>query len=166
MQLDAIKGYLPLTPDILTAGQPTQAQLSLLKAAGFHHVINLGLMDPRYCLADEAGSVRSLGLAYTHIPVDFNAPDAGSLHRLFAGLDAAGGQRVFVHCAANYRVTCFMALYAQSRWHWTQARADAVIGIIWTPNPTWSAFLAQQRQALGLGLPQQHELTAAAQARP
>lgn len=150
MLLEDIRGYLPLTPDLITAGQPSEDQLRLLQTLGNHHVINLGLMDPRYCLPDEAGLVASLGMHYTHIPVDFQAPDDASLQRLFAVLDACGQARTFVHCAANYRVSCFMALYAQSRWQWSQARADAMVRMVWTPDATWSAFMATQRETLRL----------------
>ena len=78
-------------------------------------MVNLGLLDPRYCLTDEAGSVAALGLAYHHIPVDFNAPQAEDLLRFFAVMDGAQDQKVFVHCAANYRVSSFVALYGEAR---------------------------------------------------
>jgi protein tyrosine phosphatase (PTP) superfamily phosphohydrolase (DUF442 family) len=150
MQLDQVRGYLEVTPMIVTAGQPSEAQFRLLPALGFRHVINLGLLDPRYCLADEAGLADSLGVRYVHIPVDFSAPGTLSLQRFFGEMDACGGDKVLVHCAANYRVSCYMALYAQVRWGWSQDRADALISGIWVPDDTWAAFMQAQRGALGL----------------
>ena len=35
---------------------------------------NLGLLDPKYCLPNEAGAVASVGMLYCHIPVKFDAP--------------------------------------------------------------------------------------------
>ena len=55
---------------LCTSGQPTVAQLQEIASAGFQTVINLALHDdPRYSLPDEAGTVRSLGMGYVHIPV-------------------------------------------------------------------------------------------------
>lgn len=150
MQLDQVRGYLEVTPTIVTAGQPSEEHLRLLPALGFRHVINLGLMDPRYCLADEAGLAASLGLRYVPIPVDFSAPGTLSLQRFFDELDACGSDKVLVHCAANYRVSCYMALYAQVRWGWPQDRADALIGEVWAPDDTWVDFLRAQRTTLGV----------------
>ena len=148
--LQDVRGYLEVTPTLLTAGQPSEQQIESMPALGFRHVINLGLQDPRYCLPDEAGLVTSLGMRYMHIPVDFNAPDSASLQQFFSELDACAAEKVLVHCAANYRVSCFVALYAQARWQWPQERASHLIDQIWAVNETWSEFLSVQRQRLGL----------------
>jgi protein tyrosine phosphatase (PTP) superfamily phosphohydrolase (DUF442 family) len=77
-------------------GSRQEAQLRDVANAGFEVVVNLGLLDPRYCLADEAGSVSGLGLGYHHIPVDFNAPQPDDLRRFFDAMDAAQDRKVFV----------------------------------------------------------------------
>ena len=136
-----------------TAGQPSEAQLRDVAGAGFDVVVNLGLLDPRYCLADEAGTVAALGLGYHHIPVDFNAPQADDLRRFFRAMDAAKGKKVFVHCAANYRVSSFVALYGEARLGWSAEQGDAHIRRIWEPNDTWARFIAETRHALASGMP-------------
>jgi protein tyrosine phosphatase (PTP) superfamily phosphohydrolase (DUF442 family) len=145
MALDEIKNFIAVSDDLGTAGQPSEAQLRELADAGFEVVINLGLLDPRYCLADEAGTVASLGLEYHHIPVDFNAPQAGDLRQFVDAMDASRGRKVFVHCAANYRVSSFVALYAEARLGWTRQDADAHIRKVWEPNQTWTRFIADAR---------------------
>jgi protein tyrosine phosphatase (PTP) superfamily phosphohydrolase (DUF442 family) len=145
MALDDIKNFIAVSDRLGTAGQPSEAQLRDVADAGYGVVVNLGLLDPRYCLADEAGTVRSLGLEYHHIPVDFNAPQAGELQRFFEVMDAARDLKVFVHCAANYRVSSFVALYGESRLGWSQAQADAHMRRVWEPNPTWVEFIAGAR---------------------
>ena len=40
----------------------------------------------RYSLADEAGTVRSLGMDYVHIPVQFKAPTEADLLAFFAAI--------------------------------------------------------------------------------
>jgi len=145
MALEEIKNYRSVSPDLATAGQPTEAQIKEVAEAGFDAVVNLGLLDPRYCLPDEAGLVRSLGLEYFHIPVDFQAPLRGDLEKFFEAMAACDHKRVFVHCAANYRVSCFVSLYGQARLGWSLAEAQAHIAALWEPNEVWSAFLADSR---------------------
>jgi protein tyrosine phosphatase (PTP) superfamily phosphohydrolase (DUF442 family) len=145
MPIDDIKNFIAVSDRLGTAGQPSEPQLRDVADAGFEVVVNLGLLDPRYCLADEAGTVAALGLDYHHIPVDFNAPQPADLERFFQVMDAARDKKVFVHCAANYRVSSFVALYGEARLGWSPADADAHIRRIWEPNPTWVEFIAAAR---------------------
>jgi len=80
--------------------------------------------------------------------VDFNAPRPDDLRQFFEAMDASQDQRVFVHCAANYRVSTFVALYGQSRLGWSPEQGDAHIRRIWEPNETWTRFIAEARARL------------------
>ena len=62
MALDEIKNFVAVSDRLGTAGQPSEDQLHDVADAGFDIVVNLGLLDPRYCLADEAGAVKSTGM--------------------------------------------------------------------------------------------------------
>src|SRR5688572_2457834 len=73
-KLTSIFNYLPITDALITAGQPTEAQLAAVKAAGFSRVINLAPHGMENSLANEAGTVANLGMDYVHIPVDFKNP--------------------------------------------------------------------------------------------
>jgi protein tyrosine phosphatase (PTP) superfamily phosphohydrolase (DUF442 family) len=143
--VDEIRNFIALDDRIGTAGQPTDEQLRAAAAAGYRAVINLGLLDPKYCLPDEAGLAQSLGMAYRHIPVRFDAPAAGDFDSFVEAMDAWADKRVLVHCAANYRVTGFMALYGELRLGWTREQADGLIRRVWAPNATWSRFLEEIR---------------------
>ena len=145
MALADIKNFIAVSDALGTAGQPSEAQLRDVANAGFEVVVNLGLLDPRYCLADEAGSVRDLGLEYHHIPVDFAAPQPDDLRRFMDVMDAARDRKVFVHCAANYRVSRFVALYGETRLGWSPEQADAHMRRVWELNPTWVQFVAEAR---------------------
>jgi protein tyrosine phosphatase (PTP) superfamily phosphohydrolase (DUF442 family) len=155
MAIEAIKNYVALSGELATGGQPSEEQIQELAQAGFELVINLGLLDPRYCLADEAGLVRSLGVEYYHIPVDFQAPTIEDLTRFFTAMQAAEGKRVFVHCAANYRVSSFVSLYGQAKLGWSSEQASAHVRRLWEPNEIWAAFIERARQALGVCSSQQ-----------
>ena len=148
MAIEDIRHFVPLSGRLATAGQPSERQLEDVAREGFETVVNLGLLDPRYCLADEAGLVESLGMAYHHIPVDFKAPQLEDLGAFFDVMDLSSERRVFVHCAANYRVSVFVALYGQARLGWSVDQADAHIRLLWEPDKTWQRFIDTSRRLL------------------
>ena len=146
MTIERITSYIaPTLGAPATSGQPSVADLQELARAGVETIINLGLLDPRYCLEDEAGEVRRLGLRYVHIPVDFEAPLRSDFLRFTDALSGLEGRSVLVHCAANYRATCFVALYSEKRLGWSREQSDAYISRVWAPNSIWSAFLREMR---------------------
>lgn len=148
MALTDIYHFVRVSDDLATAGQPSEEQLREAASAGFEVVINLGLLDPRYCLEDEAGLVRSLGMDYVHIPVDFQNPEQDDLQRFFQAMDGTGGKKVFVHCAANYRVSSFVSLYGQARMGWSAEQAEKHVMRLWQPDETWRAFMKRARRQL------------------
>ncbi len=148
MSIEEIRSFIAVPPTLATGGQPTEQQWWGIADRGFEVVVNLGLVDQDYSLADEAGLVRSLGLEYHHIPVDFEAPTLGDLHRFTEVMDAYRGRRVFVHCAANMRVSCFVSLYAEACLGWSREQAKDLVRQVWEPNEVWTQFLADAREEL------------------
>jgi uncharacterized protein (TIGR01244 family) len=148
MAVTDITGFLRVDERLATGGQPTEAQVKEIAGEGYAVVINLGLKDPRYCLADEAESVALAGMRYEHVPVKFDAPEAEDFHAFRAAMKQHEGKRVFVHCAANYRVTSFMALYGEAELGWSRQQADEWATRLWQPNETWARFLAERRREL------------------
>ena len=139
-------------PDLATSGQPSEEQLKAIAADGYQVVINLALHnDPRYSLADETRSVQSLGMDYVHIPVQFSSPTGSDLQQFFAAMDASKGKRVWVHCAANMRVTAFVGLYRHLRQGWPEAQAFALMSDVWQPNAVWSAFIHDRLHGASTG---------------
>ena len=143
MTISDIHNYRQAAPDLATSGQPREDQLAAIAAAGYDLVINLALHDdPRYSLNDEASSVRALGMEYVHIPVQFGAPTTDDLALFFDAMDRAKGHRIWVHCAANMRVTAFLGLYWRLREGWPEERAFSLMRDVWQPNEVWSSFIA------------------------
>jgi protein tyrosine phosphatase (PTP) superfamily phosphohydrolase (DUF442 family) len=141
----AIYHYREAGPDLATSGQPREDQLAAIATAGYDVIINLALHDdPRYSLRDEAGAVKALGIEYVHIPVRFDAPTRIDLERFFEAMDRHKDSRVWVHCAANLRVTAFLGLYRRLKEGWPEEEAFRLMRDIWEPNATWSAFIASQ----------------------
>jgi len=140
-----IYNYRPVSPTLATSGQPREQQLAAVADAGFEVVINLALHDdPRYSLSDEAATVQSLGMEYVHIPVQFAAPTRQDLDRFFEAMDANAERAVWVHCAANMRVSAFVGLYRALRRGWPTAEAFALMDSVWQPDPVWREFIAAQ----------------------
>lgn len=138
-----IYNYHAVDDTLSTAGQPSESQLRALAREGFDVVVNLALHDdPRYSLPDEPGLVKSLGMAYVHIPVRFDAPREEDLELFFAAMDEHRGRKLFVHCAANKRVTVFLGLYRALRERWEVNDAFALMRRVWSPDEVWGAFIS------------------------
>jgi protein tyrosine phosphatase (PTP) superfamily phosphohydrolase (DUF442 family) len=142
-KLTDIYDFLPLTQTLLTSGQPTEGQFPAVASAGVQAVINLALSTSDNALPDEASVVESLGMQYFHIPVLWENPTRADLDRFFDTMDRHSEQKVFVHCAANMRVSAFVALYRILRLGWDREQALADTNRIWNPyeNETWGKFI-------------------------
>ncbi len=143
MTLAEIINFLPLSDTLLTGGMPTAEQLAAAAKAGVQVIINLAPFDPAKDLADEAELVRSLGMEYVNIPVDWNSPAAENLEDFMNEMDAHQQEKVFVHCRANFRVSGFVALYRILRLGWKKEEAFKELRQIWNPEdfPAWDNFL-------------------------
>jgi len=140
-----VYNFRQAAPDLATSGQPTEEQLGAIAAAGYNIIVNLALHnDPRYSLPDEATSVRALGLDYVHIPVQFGGPTEGDLLAFFDAMDRNSDRRVWIHCAANMRVTAFVGLYRVLRLRWPEEDAFSLMRTVWKPDQVWSAFITSQ----------------------
>jgi protein tyrosine phosphatase (PTP) superfamily phosphohydrolase (DUF442 family) len=125
-----------------TSGQPTEGQLAAIAAAGYRTVLNLALHDdPRYSLQDERASVERLGMRYVHIPVAFDAPTEADLLAFFDAMRAHRGEPLWVHCAANLRVSAFLGLWGVIVEGTPREAAFAPLHRVWQPDAVWSAFI-------------------------
>jgi len=149
--LSQIYNYLPLGDHLLTSGQPTRAQFADVAEAGVRTVINLALPTSTNALPDEGEVVAGLGMGYHHIPVVWESPSQAALAEFMDTMDEHKNEKVLVHCAANMRVSAFVALYRILRLGWSREQAFADLQRIWDPeqDPVWGAFVAE---ALGTGL--------------
>ena len=111
-----------------------------IRRAGYEAVINLALPTSDNAIANEGELVSAQGMTYVHIPVNFDAPQPSDFERFERMMDACQGQKIFVHCAANMRVSAFAFLYRLRR---GTARADAERDLkrIWHPDGVWRDFV-------------------------
>lgn len=137
-----VYNHVQVDARLSTSGVITAAVIEEGARKGYAGVINLLPEDNPHALAGEAGLVRAQGLQYHGIPVDFAAPSADDYQAFERTLDGLGeGQKVYIHCAANMRVSAFVAVYGTRRLGWSTERAAQHIAEVWEPNPVWRAFL-------------------------
>lgn len=136
-----------LGPQVTTSGHLVPGDELRLAALGVRHVINLALADHPLALPDEAARLAAHGMAYSHLPVPFDAPDESHLAAFRAALEQ-GERPVHVHCIMNWRVSAFFY-----RWHrevagMDEAQARALMARQWQPEQSdhpaaqvWARFI-------------------------
>jgi protein tyrosine phosphatase (PTP) superfamily phosphohydrolase (DUF442 family) len=139
--MNDIKNFVYVSDKLATGGQPTENQLREIAKAGYEVVINLGLTGTNYALPDESGLVELLGLKYVHVPVQWESPSKKALQQFIMRMEQLKGRNVFVHCAANYRVSCFLAIYRVAKLGWSKEEAMSELSRLWEPNEIWTSFI-------------------------
>jgi protein tyrosine phosphatase (PTP) superfamily phosphohydrolase (DUF442 family) len=149
--LCAIYCYRRISDTIATAGQPTSEQFQAI-AAQVEVVINLGLKDADYALPDEQGLVESLGLIYEPIPVLWEQPTIQDFDQFTHCISCHKGKKLFVHCAANKRVSVFVALYRILEQAISSEQVFHDLEAVWMPNEIWQSFIEQVLNCKGIKL--------------
>lgn len=144
MNIESIYNYVSLTDNLATSGQPTEEELFFIVNSGYDVVINLGLDNTEYSLKNEADFFNQKKIKYIHIPVIFKEPKQRDLTQFIETLEKYREKRIFVHCAANKRVSVFIALYRVIKLGWQKSQALNHINLIWQPNKVWQSFINQQ----------------------
>ena len=127
-----------------TAGQPTQQQFQTIRESGFEAVINLALPTSDNAIPNEGSVVTGLGMSYVHIPVDFKAPTSQDFRAFCRVMAAFDDRPVFVHCAANMRVSAFVFLYRVLVQHVAVPEAERDLHAVWQPDEVWSRFIRDE----------------------
>lgn len=144
-----IYNFLKLSDSVATAGQPTESQFSAIRAAGYQVIINLALPESPNALPHEQKIVEECGMQYVHIPVIWENPTLADFDRFLEAMKANAGKKIFVHCAANMRVSAFMYLYRSIVEGMSAEEAERDLHKIWLPNETWQQFIKQAREHPG-----------------
>jgi uncharacterized protein (TIGR01244 family) len=138
-------------PDgITTSGRLQADDPARLAAIGVRHVINLALDSHPEALADEAALLAEHGIAYTHIPVPFDAPKLDHVEQLRRRLREVEGP-VHVHCIMNWRVTAFFNLIDRAEGV-PEDEAHARMASVWDPAASADPGAAPWRELLDQAL--------------
>jgi len=133
-QITDVLNYYQITKTIGTGGQPTPEQFTSIRDAGFTSVINLAMPDSPNALVNEGEIVTKLGMTYVHIPVPWQSPSIRDLEQFIGLMQTLEKQKVFVHCAANYRASAFTNRYLRLNSSLSQEQASSPILRQWLPE--------------------------------
>ena len=135
--------YQALTENLSSSGMPTVEQMKEVARAGVQVVINLAPHDVPNAIPDEGELVHSLGMEYVNIPVIWRTPERDALLQFMDTMDARAGEKIHVHCEANYRASAFVMMYRVLRLGWKREDAVPIMEKMWNPEdfPVWEKFI-------------------------
>ena len=146
--MNKILNYIKINELISTSGQLKIEELELIANEGFEVVINLAMPTTSNALENEDKIVTSLNMSYIHIPVDFENPKLSDLKLFLNILQALGANKVWIHCAKNYRVSAFMYVYHKYILHTPFEQIDLSIFDMWQPSLVWQELMKVQLEDL------------------
>ena len=136
-----ILNYYPVSDKIATSGQPTQDQFYAIAEDGYKVVINLALTSSSNAISDEDSIVTDMGMVYIHLPVVWEDPQIDDVQLFFHLMDVHKLRKVWVHCAKNMRVSCFMYLYQKHILNLSEEQAYYPMNQIWQPKGVWQKLI-------------------------
>jgi uncharacterized protein (TIGR01244 family) len=142
-RIEAISNYLKIDEHIATGGQPNASQIPAIARAGYTTVINLAPYSSSNALPGEAAMMEQAGIEYHHIPVVWTSPTEEDFKRFCTIMEAHKDHRVFVHCAANMRVSAFIYRYRCTVLGVDERLAAADLVKLWTPAGVWADFVSR-----------------------
>ena len=130
-----------------TSGQPTESELFLLSKNDYNTVINLAPVSSiEKKIINEEKILRSLNINYLHIPVDFKNPKESDFKKFVKYIKLNHKQKIWIHCAANMRVSAFMYKYRKEVLKMDHDKIIKDLHVFWRPNKTWKTFLGLDKQ--------------------
>lgn len=140
--IESVFNYLPIDGRLCTSGQPTEQQFANIQGAEYTQVINLAPHATENALSDEASLLAKLGLRYIHIQVDFKNPTEKDFEQFASTMQAIAQEKVWVHCAANMRVSAFLYRYRCAVLGADPDTARRYLEKIWEPFGVWKDFIS------------------------
>ena len=136
-----IINYREYSQALSSSGQPSPAQFSLLRDAGFDQVVFLAFTDHHGSVANEDRVVKKLGMEYIQIPVVWDEPRLEDFTAFAVVMKREPGKKTLVHCQVNYRASAFSFLYRVLFEDVPMDQAKDDMNSVWVPNNTWRKFI-------------------------
>ena len=92
-------------------------------------------------VVDERRILEAAGARYVHLPVDFKNPTEDDFEAFTELMRSSDSEHLWVHCAANMRVSAFTYRYRCEVLQHDPASARADLDRIWEPYGVWRKFL-------------------------
>lgn len=139
-----------VSPRIVTSGQPDELSLSTLATQGFGAVIYLAPPTVPDANPREAEIVRSQGLAFINIPIEFARPTDADFDAFVLAMQRIGADKVLVHCQVNLRASTFTFLYRVIALREDPAQAWEAVSRVWSPAEPWRHLVLAQLKKAGI----------------
>ena len=148
--LSDIDNYRQYSPYFSSSGQPSAAQLKAVSEAGFKRVIYIAFSDNKTAIDAEDRVVKSLGMDYLHIPVDFDRPTLEDFEDFAAVMNRDFKIRTLLHCQINLRASTCSFLYRVIYGGVPMLDAKSDLDAIWQPDKVWYRFIVDVLKQHGL----------------
>lgn len=139
--VDDIFNYRAYSDSFASAGQPTEAELELVRDAGFERIVYIAFSNDRNAIPNEDRLVRDLGMDYVQIPVVWASPTVADYESFAAVMQRDPDKKTLLHCQANFRASAFAFLYRVLNEGVPIASAKADMNAVWEPDETWRQLI-------------------------
>jgi protein tyrosine phosphatase (PTP) superfamily phosphohydrolase (DUF442 family) len=141
--IEDIRNFLQVNENISCSGMPKPDQFKEIADTGVQFVVNLATPKSENWIPNEAELVTNSEMSYLSIQVDWENPTRKNLDDFMNAMDEHRGERVHVHCQANFRASAFVALYQTSRLGMKREDFFSNVRKIWNPDeyPVWKKFI-------------------------
>lgn len=139
-----------ISPQLVTAGQPSAAALAGLADQGFGAVVYLAPATVSDAVSGEAEIVRAKGLEFIHIPIPFGQPSEAHFLAFVEAMNRLRGRKVLVHCQINMRASSLTFLYRVIVGREPPELAYDAVARVWSPQGPWKQLLSSQLRKAGI----------------
>ncbi|MAM71014.1 MAG: phosphatase [Gammaproteobacteria bacterium] len=139
--LAEITNFRQYSASFASSGQPSREQFQSLADQGFERVVYIAFTNNDNALSDADRLVKSLGMEYMHVPVDFNNPLPDDFYAFADSMRRNPDKKTLLHCQVNARATAFSFLYRVIYEDVPVAEAKADMNSVWQPNAVWRDFI-------------------------
>jgi protein tyrosine phosphatase (PTP) superfamily phosphohydrolase (DUF442 family) len=135
---------VPISPRVVTSGQPTAESLASLASQGFGAVIYLAPLTVSDAVPGEPEIVRKQGLEFVNIPIEFGTPTAADFQSFIVAMNRFRDRKVLVHCQVNMRASSMVFLYGVVVGRENPEQAYEAVAKVWSPSGAWKKLLINE----------------------
>lgn len=139
--IQEIADYYQISDRLATSGQPTTEQFKLIAQSGYKIIINLAMSCSTNAMSNEGVVVTDLGMVYVQIPVVWENPTLKDVQVFFKIMNTFGDDPIWVHCAKNMRVSCFIYFWQKYKQKLPETKARHPMDEIWQPSGIWQKLI-------------------------
>ena len=139
--LKEIADYYQISDLLATSGQPTVSQFELIAQSGYKVITNLERSCSTNAMSNEGAVVTDLGMVYVQIPVVWEKPTLEDIRLFFKIMNAFESDQVWVHCAKNMRVSCFIYFWQKYLKKLSEIKACYPMNKIWQSSGVWQQLI-------------------------